>query len=149
MFATQPNLSTTLQSQAYSIVKSEIEIRTRTVNGKIYFFFPSKESKYKQIKEEEINQHLKKKKNFVFRNFDNYVEFSQRMWIVIYDETDWRLSTCSCPTFAKEYICKHSLAVAILNNKFSVRPEAKSFHSMDKKRPRGRPAKISKALVRD
>lgn len=125
-------------------------MKTRLVNGKNWYFFPSSNSNYKVIKEEEIEQRVKLPK---FRSFDSYSAYKNRMWVVNYENhpDDWRRkSTCTCTSFAKDYICKHILSIAITQKHFRVNPEAKSSTAdLQKKRSRGRPKKASKALIID
>ena len=59
---------------------------------------------------------------------------------------NWELSTCSCHSFAKEYICKHILGIASLRNFFTLLDEANS-DLIGKRRGQGRPKKVNRALV--
>ena len=143
-------MTTSLQSQAYALAKSNIQIKTRLVSSSKLYFIPSSESNRKNIKEDEINNYIRKTKSLKWRSFDSYVQFQTRMWVVTFNDNDWFSSICTCPPFAKTYTCKHILAIAIINKHFQVKPEAKSSEGdLAKKRPRGRPKKATKALVID
>ena len=101
LYAFRPDLTTTLQTQAHSIAKSDrIQILTRTIDDHKLYFFPSAESKYRNIKEE-ISTYLRKYKAPIWRSFDSFVQFQTRMWVVNYQDTDWLSSTCTCPPFTK------------------------------------------------
>ena len=79
-----------------------------------------------------------------------YISDASQILDFCYKSRAWLSSTCTCPTFSKTYICKHILAIGILNKEFKVKPEAKSSEGdLAKKRPRGRPKKVPYALVTD
>ena len=66
------------------------------------------------------------------------------------DETNWKKSVCTCPSFYKKYICKHIIRTAIrtiptVNNRI---PLAAKTLPLNSKRKTGRPALARKALVR-
>ncbi len=52
---------------------------------------------------------------------------------------------CNYVDFWKNYKCKHSLGIALLQKKVDCPPEAKNF-PIGKRRQRGRPKKIVKHL---
>jgi hypothetical protein len=147
-FSDYPDIPTNLQSQSYGFAKSSIQIKKRKINdNNSIYFFPSSNSNYKNLKEEDINSYLKKMENFKFRSFDSYVKFIERLWIVHYCHNNMYESTCSCPIFMKNYICKHIVSIAIINKEYEVKPEAKIDSNLNAKRVRGRPKKSTKALV--
>ena len=148
-FQETPETSVLLQKEAYSLSKSDIEVREKTINGNKFCFIPSTSSSHKPIREEEITNYFKKTENPKFRTFENYINFTTRMWVVNYNE-EWQTSTCTCLTFLKTFICKHILAIAIINKNFIVSPLAKpATNDLSKKRQRGRPRKATKALIVD
>ncbi len=59
---------------------------------------------------------------------------------------EWRSATCTCPSFLKNYICKHIIGMSIRLKYCKAPPEAKNV-SIGTKRKRGRPSKAKKALV--
>jgi SWIM zinc finger len=61
-----------------------------------------------------------------WKSFDSYKTCVNRMWILKFNIANWRISTCSCPVFLKDFICKHVVGIAIINKVFDVRPEAKT-----------------------
>jgi len=69
------------------------------------------------------------------------------MWIVQMPIDDWENATCTCPMFSKNYICKHTLGIAIQLKKFAVVVEEAKSVPIGEKRKRGRP-KLAKALLR-
>ena len=59
---------------------------------------------------------------------------------------EWRKTTCTCPSFFKNYICKHIIGISIRLKYCKVPPEAKNV-KIGTKRKRGRPSKARKALL--
>ena len=55
---------------------------------------------------------------------------------------------CNCVDFRKNYKCKHSLGIALLQKKVDCPPEAKNA-PIGERRKRGRPKKNSEALKKD
>ncbi|KAI2810354.1 hypothetical protein BLOT_001514 [Blomia tropicalis] len=93
-FQETPETSVLLQKEAYSLSKSDIEVREKTINGNKFCFIPSTSSSHKPIREEEITNYFKKTENPKFRTFENYINFTTRMWVVNYNE-EWQTSTFS------------------------------------------------------
>uniref|UniRef100_A0A914XHK4 SWIM-type domain-containing protein n=1 Tax=Plectus sambesii TaxID=2011161 RepID=A0A914XHK4_9BILA len=81
-------------------------------------------------------------------SFDTYVEMRMSMWAVSIPTENWKSGTCSCPPFLKKHKCKHLIAVAATFNLTSIPISAKAI-VLGQKKKRGRPAKATKALVRD
>jgi uncharacterized Zn finger protein len=80
--------------------------------------------------------------------FETYQKCKESLWVVVFDEQDWKMSTCTCPIFSKSQICKHVVGIAITRKDYEVPPAAKSV-PLGEKRKRGRPAKAKKALLID
>ncbi len=62
--------------------------------------------------------------------------------------SEWTKGICNCPNFSKEYICKHVIGIGIRLKFCKPRPAAKDI-PLGEKRKRGRPRKITKALLID
>lgn len=82
-------------------------------------------------------------------SFDEYIQqaFNQ-FYLVHLSKSNWKCSsTCSCPSFFKQNICKHVIALPIRENLYkvpsSLNPQTLANH---KKKP-GRPPSAAKALV--
>ena len=56
-------------------------------------------------------------------------------------------ATCTCPAYQKQYICKHTLGIAIRTNKYDPCAQAKNV-PIGQKPKRGRPALAKRALLR-
>jgi hypothetical protein len=57
------------------------------------------------------------------------------------------LIQCDCPFFQKNFFCKHSMGLAVLQNLATVPSNAKYDVSIGKLKKKGRPPKAKKALV--
>ena len=75
-------------------------------------------------------------------------------WKIIYNEDDFKNSSCTCPQNQKEYICKHVVGLAykkkVLTDELSItyiqsNPKQVSFST----RGRGRPPKVGPSLSFD
>jgi len=60
---------------------------------------------------------------------------------------EWRSATCTCPSFLKNYICKHIIGMSVRLKYCKAPPEAKNV-AIGAKRKRGRPSKVKKALIK-
>lgn len=83
-----------------------------------------------------------------FRDFDQYVKFGIGFyWTVNLSQTQWQMfSSCDCPHFLKNFMCKHVIGVA-LRNKICKLPRAAIPTAIGEKRKRGKPAQAKKALL--
>lgn len=88
------------------------------------------------------------------KRFDDFVKNAYSIYKMTFaDETvnDWIHAKCTCPAYAKDYMCKHILAVAYRMEALS--PPDSLLKQIEtpapKKNPVGRPRKATKALIRD
>jgi hypothetical protein len=79
--------------------------------------------------------------------FDDFVKCAFSVRKITLDRTNWRKSTCTCPTYFKKYLCKHVIGLALIHKQFAVRMAAKN-QPLGTKRGRGRPALAVLALHR-
>jgi len=63
-----------------------------------------------------------------------------------FNAPDWKLSTCTCFSFQKQYKCKHVLGIAVSKKLFTI-PESAKMDVIGKKRKVGRPLKARVALL--
>lgn len=85
------------------------------------------------------------KKNGKWKTFAEFKEYRYGLWAMKIDR-NLENSTCSCPVFCKELICKHVLGMLIRLHLCDVPTEAKNI-PLGQKRKRGRPSKAKKALI--
>ncbi|KAL0882531.1 hypothetical protein ABMA27_000993 [Loxostege sticticalis] len=83
-----------------------------------------------------------------WNTFDHYKQINFSHWKVIMPKNSdmWADSKCSCPQFAKKYMCKHVLGLAIRLKCVTAPLEAKNIQ-IGQKRKRGRPIKAKSALI--
>jgi hypothetical protein len=85
-----------------------------------------------------------------FSSFEEFEEIGSNFYYVKIprEKENYLNGTCDCPNFFKEYICKHILGIA-LRLKHAVLPKEVCNVTLGKKRTRGRPSTIKKALKRE
>jgi len=91
---------------------------------------PSEEEK--TIKDKEIKRY----ENCRFHSFDTYKSVYFNMWCVYLANNagEWRSATCTCPSFLKNYICKHIIGISIRLKYCKAPPEAENIAIGTKKR---------------
>lgn len=82
--------------------------------------------------------------------FDEYVTHGfQIFWIVRFQAVNWKVtSSCTCPVYFKQRMCKHILAIA-MREKLMDCPQNSNPMRLAPKRRTGRPKNASQALMRD
>lgn len=82
-----------------------------------------------------------------WKTFDEFISFGfQQFWTVTLSMTDWKISSsCTCPVFFKENMCKHIIAVGVKENVIEF-PEIANPVLLAKRRPAGRIANAKRAL---
>lgn len=90
----------------------------------------------------------KRYENYRFNLFDTYKSVYFKIWCLCLSNNpeEWRTVTCTCPSFLKNYICKHVIGMSIRLKYCKPPPEAKNVE-IGTKRKRGRPSKARKALL--
>jgi uncharacterized Zn finger protein len=63
------------------------------------------------------------------------------------NDTNWKQSTCTCPVYFKQYMCKHIIAIC-LSRKLTKAPHEAKQIKFGEQRKAGRPKQIVKALAR-
>ena len=64
---------------------------------------------------------------------------------ILFDDTNWKLSKCSCCYWLKNYMCSHIIILAV-TLKLVEFPQASMQIPIGQNRKRGRPNKTKKAL---
>lgn len=116
--------------------KSGIQVQVLPANK-----CPNENANYK------FYQSLVKRK---WTTFDEFITHGfQMFWIVQFQTVDWKVnSSCTCPVYFKQRICKHLLAIA-MRDKLMVCPQNSNPMRLAPKRAAGRPKNASQALMRD
>lgn len=148
IIATEPNIPRAYFMRAAEMVQRDFmafKATTKSSNREVHVF-PSE-----SCSEENANlnyyKHLKKRE---WSSFDEYIKYGYQMfWSVQLDHENWKVySTCTCPIFFKQYICKHIVAVAIRSNLVSC-PDSANPMLLAPKRSGGRPKNATKSLMRE
>ena len=146
VFNLKPVYTLDLQTKAYNWCNQNLQLKRRTLcaSTKVLYFVPAAGTK--PLKEAEINSFLRLTTQLTWKSFDTYRACLIRLWLIEFNPSNWELSTCNCPRFKKEYICKHAMGIAIINKLYNVQAEAKAI-PLGEKRKRGRPTGVKKALL--
>lgn len=99
--------------------------------------------------ENATEKHYKELVKTKWNTFDEFMSYGyQKFWLTQFSTADWKTnSTCTCPSFFKEHICKHIIAVG-LREKIVKCPNTSipTLLAATRKKP-GRPKHAYKALI--
>lgn len=95
---------------------------------------------------EATHNNLSKLSKSIPDDFETYKRLFLKWRTTIVKENVLLNSTCNCPAFGTEYICKHIAGLAIRMRLVTPPPEAKTIPIGEKRKP-GRPAKTKPALM--
>ena len=150
-----PNLGTKEWKHAYSWLKSKPAILRGEQSGDFRIFFvKSKTAEDFNLTKASVTKYRKQMATPKVTDFDSYTEFEFVLWVLkVHNdacESNWleKMIQCDCPSFQKNYYCKHSIGLAVLQ-KFASVPETAKYdiEQIGKLKKRGRPPKARKALV--
>jgi hypothetical protein len=88
-------------------------------------------------------------KNCNWQTFDDFASSFQEIRVIKLNEENWKLSTCSCPSWFKHYNCKHIIGIAYAQNLFDEFPIEACEIPLGQRTKRGRPKGLSRALVKE
>ena len=88
-------------------------------------------------------------KDCSWETFEEFKESLKFIWCTIVDKDDWKKkSSCTCPYFMKNYLCKHIIGIANRRKlPGATIPEQAKNIPLGQKRKRGRQAAITRALL--
>jgi hypothetical protein len=95
----------------------------------------------------EINEYEKQMTECNWRTFADFVNCAFGIWKISINHTNWKQSTCTCPIYFKQYICKHIIGICACLKLAIIPPTAKTV-PLGQKRKVGRPGKLPGALAR-
>jgi hypothetical protein len=142
MYKEEPSIQLRNWTDAYNWVKSNKEVISITDKDATRYYIPA--SEIVKIADKDVNRYESGR----FNTFDTYRSVQFGMWRVSLsnEPEEWRKVICTCPSFLKNYICKHVIGMAIRLKYCKPPPEAKNVE-IGVKRKRGRPANAKKALL--
>lgn len=83
-----------------------------------------------------------------WKTFNDFKTNAFMGWSTVVPQNNWIEGRCNCPSFLKDYMCKHIVGIAIRRQFFKVPFEAKQI-PIGQKRKRGRPKLAKRALIKD
>ena len=141
IFETEALYDLSCKTTAYNWIKSKPQLLTEEIN-------PNERRIYISSSNGGSVTHLSAKvftKNF--KSFDKFKTSFFSIYRIVLCLNDWKLSSCTCPFFLKNFKCKHIFAIAVSNNLAVFPPTAKNV-PLGLKRKRGRPKGSTKALLK-
>ncbi len=145
IFAAKPSKTLKVWTESYQWANERCVIlhKTEERSVKTYHISPAGAAPVspKTVEDVQTKRSLKS-----WTSFDDYKEAARAFWTVKVIGDAWEDSVCSCPVFQKQFICKHSLGMAIRLKYIRAPDEAKTV-PIGRKRKRGRPSKARPALI--
>lgn len=92
--------------------------------------------------------HIENYTNNIWENFDQYKKVVFSIHELMFSNDFWNKSVCSCPSFYKNYMCKHILGIAMMK-KIVKPPKTANTDVIGQKTKRGRKPNATKALLTD
>lgn len=144
--ASEPDISRDVMMRAAHMNNNGFQaFKATTKSNRVFYVLPAKKcanenSNYKYY------QSLVKRE---WTSFDEYINYGfQMFWTVNFVIDEWnKKSTCSCPFFFKQFICKHVVAIAI-QKKIIECPQSANPTLIAPRRGPGRAKNATYALMR-
>lgn len=141
-FVTEPTIDLKLWTKSYQWVHLKRVIKKKSSNPAI-LMIPSSEAINAGYN---FTQHNFDSENDDWQTFNDFKNSAFVVWEVDTSNSNWSEWTCSCPSFQKQYNCKHIVGVALRMKLVTAPDEAKTV-PIGTRRKRGRPSKAKKALL--
>ena len=103
--------------------------------------------KNSEFHKQDIKDYIDKVSQNEWESFSDLFEKINEIREILFDDTNWKLSKCSCCYWLKNYMCSHIIILAV-TLKLVEFPQASMQIPIGQNRKRGRPNKTKKALVR-
>ena len=127
------------------LVKSNVKLRDE-ISGMMECYIEPENSSL--ITHRTVTKYRKLLLKSRWSSFQDYINWRYSACLVRINVDNWREATCTCPNFLKNYICKHSLGMAIrLKALNCVVPAIAKNIPIGQKRRRGRPKLARPALI--
>lgn len=128
--------------------KNIATIKRSENESEMFFFAPS--TKWLDSGKTFDADEVVKIQEMAWKTFDQYAEFGHNIFYSVRiskDKEKWHLdSQCTCPDWHKNYMCKHTVGIA-LRRKIAILPANAIPTLLSQNRKPGRPAKSTKALL--
>jgi len=142
--AIEVTLGTTEYRSAYQWLKKPTRI---TIQAENLFYSRAGHSTIQSLSAADVKAYKVAVEKLQFKNFDEYDNLINGIWCTTLSRDNFRNSTCTCPSYFKDYICKHIIGCAALEKLIKIPSVAKSVE-IGQKPKRGRPKLAKKALQR-
>lgn len=144
----EPNITRgTMMKAAELNCNGFVSFKARTKSsGRMMYVLPASKCPEENCNYEYYQMVSKKQ----WRSFDEFITYGyQVFWLVHFSSNDWKMkSSCTCPVFFKQHICKHIVAFALNENLIECPQTACPLLIAPRNQP-GRPKNASKALQKD
>lgn len=143
-FSLTPSLNLPLMTNGYHFMKQNRVILLRKSGNTIFYYVNS--TGFESVSDKCINSYVSYHKRFNWATFNQYVKCVSSLWCITFDEENWRNSSCTCPYYLKNFLCKHVVGIA-MRLKFCDIPTYVKNIQLGQKRKRGRPSKVKASLI--
>lgn len=149
-FQSELNVSVELMRKGIAYSHANFIDTTVKENGEVDFFL-FRSGINKEISKEDVDEFYA----LEYELFDDFVHKSSDIWKITFpaNSENWKLSTCSCPAFDAEYICKHIVGIADQLGLIKEEEKHQEEENYDDvplfASKRGRPKRASTALNKD
>lgn len=147
VFKTEPTITNDDWEKAFNLSIEKRSMTKFVKNKKTYFAIASNDKPIVADFENEVKTFLEEIEDPKWKTFKQYQTNLFRMSIIEFNKDNWKLSTCTCPPYSKQYKCKHIIYFAVKNN-LCVFPAAAKAIEITSKSSNGRIAKAKPALQR-
>ncbi|CAK9294195.1 unnamed protein product [Gordionus sp. m RMFG-2023] len=147
IFAQYPPAYLALSTQTYEWLRANKGIIPISSSSKtVYYVESEKFGASGTFDRDFLTAYIERDGSLGWSDFEECQKDQTSVWEVTFDCDDWRKSLCTCPSFFKEYTCRHICGVAV-KFKLCVIPFEPPLDAKEPKRRRGRIPKIKKALI--
>jgi len=94
-----------------------------------------------------VTQNTPKVFNEKHKTFESFKKLHLSAYKIMFNVGNWKMSSCTCPSFLKNYKCKHVYGLAV-HKKLALFPETVKTVPIGQKRKPGRPKGTTKALLK-
>ena len=144
-FQTLPNVSLKDQTHAFQWNHRNKKAQRVRIEGRTFFFLPAGQNP--SLSKKDCQDYMTSMKDLAYETFEELVAAANSIRIVEINEAEWKLSTCSCIWWSKNYICNHVIALSQRLRLMEFDDRASAI-PVTQNRKRGRPAKTQSARVR-
>ena len=144
----EPNFELSDYTIAYQWNKLDKKVK-KIKRGDNYYYCCASSDKIEELSSESCHEYFDSlevvDENINFYSFNDYLKQSTKLHYIIINETNWKLSNCSCWWWCKNFKCKHVIGICSRLKLFKFETIHKSIQ-IGKTRGPGRPKLTKSAL---